>query len=92
LRAVYLEDVECSHTLEFLRTKGNEVLREVTGNPAAILVFEYAFTPPNRGRANYQKKNVPFGEVLHDVLSQFGLSHKLVGMDRIVITDSAKPR
>lgn len=87
LPEVELGDAECDATLDFLRTKGTELLREITGNPSAILAFEYGFTPNVHLRANFHKKNVEFGEVLLEVLPQFGLSYKVVGLDRIVILD-----
>src|SRR2546430_1122591 len=87
LRHVELTEAECGATLDFLRAKGTEALRQGTANPSAILIFEYCFTPGPRPRANYDKQNVQFGKVLFDVLPQFGLSYKVVGLDRVVISD-----
>jgi len=87
LREVFLEEARCEETLDFLRAKGTEQLREVTGSPSAVLIFEYRFAPRNNKLVNFHKKNVSFGEVLHDVSVQLGLSYKMVGLDRIVITD-----
>lgn len=70
-----------------MRAKGTEQLREVTGNPSAILIFEYRFAPGKNKLVNFHKKNVSFGEVLLDVSAQLGLSYKMVGLDRIVIAD-----
>lgn len=87
LRDVFLEEARCEETLDFLRAKGTEQLREVTGNPSAILIFEYRFAPRNNKLVNFHKKNVSFGEVLLDVSAQLRLSYKMVGLDRIVIAD-----
>jgi hypothetical protein len=90
LSKVELTDAECSATLDFLRIKGTEALRQGTANPSAILIFEYRFTQRPRPPANYHKRNVQFGRVLFDVLPQFGLAYKVVGLDRIIIFDQPK--
>ena len=90
LREVGLTEAECGATLDFLRAKGTEALRQGTANPSAILIFEYRFTPRPRPHANYHMRNVQFGKVLFDVLPQFGLSYRIVGLDRVVISDHLK--
>ena len=92
LRRVELTDAECGATLDFLRAKGTEALQHGTVNPSAILIFEYRFTPRPRPAANYHMRNVQFGKVLFDVLPQFGLSYKVVGLDRVIISDQPKDK
>ena len=84
-------DSNCADTIEFLRMKGTEILRENTHNPSAILIFEYRFTPKAyRGPVKYHEAQVPFHRVLRDILAQFDLEHEIIGPDRIAILDRKK--
>jgi len=93
--AIEFRDSSYEDTIEFLRMKGTEILRENTHDEGAILIFEYRFAPrmwgqSHRGPANYRQTNVPFHEVLRDVLAQFNLEYEIIGPDRIAILDRKK--
>ena len=95
MRVIEFQDSSYEDTIEFLRMKGTEILRENTHNESAILIFEYRFAPhmwgqPIRGPAKYRETNVPFHEVLRDVLAQFDLEYEIIGPDRIAIIERKK--
>ena len=85
-----LLDAYYEDTLEFLRFKGTEILRQNTHDKSAVLIFEYRFVPRPRGEIRYQKTEVPFETVLREVLAHFDLEYQIVGPDRIAIIDRKK--
>ena len=65
-------------------------LRKQTGDPTAILKFDYEFDPSTRlsTTITYEKQDTIYGAALRDVLDQIGLSIEATASDRMRIFET----
>jgi len=88
LQKAYLPEI-----VEFFRMKGTEELRQQSGDPTAILKFDYEFDPSkNRPIVNYDRKDMTFGAAFREILDEQGLVIVVTNFDRMKISDATNKK
>lgn len=90
LPRIFFQKVDIPNTLEFFRMKGTEELRRQTGDPTAVLKFDYEFDPSTRQSTTitYEKQDTIYGAALREVLDQLNLSVEATAFDRMRIFET----